>query len=68
MNNKMFKSAVLSTLAMTVSSWSTVVSSETLDTTQWNSVLEQANGQTVYFHAWGGSQEINRYLQWQVKN
>ncbi|MGR5305263.1 ABC transporter substrate-binding protein [Vibrio mediterranei] len=33
----------------------------------WNSILDDANGQTVYFHAWGGSQEINRYLQWAGK-
>jgi putative thiamine transport system substrate-binding protein len=30
----------------------------------WQQVEEKAQGQTVYFHAWGGSQEINRYIQW----
>jgi putative thiamine transport system substrate-binding protein len=30
----------------------------------WSQIEEQAKGQTVYFHAWGGSQEINRYIQW----
>ncbi|MDR9830227.1 ABC transporter substrate-binding protein [Vibrio sp. FNV 38] len=30
----------------------------------WQQIEENARGQTVYFHAWGGSQEINRYLQW----
>lgn len=30
----------------------------------WQQTVEQAKGQTVYFHAWGGSQEINRYIQW----
>ncbi|NLS11399.1 ABC transporter substrate-binding protein [Vibrio sp. SM6] len=30
----------------------------------WQAIEQRANGQTVYFHAWGGSQEINRYLQW----
>ncbi|MDC5707550.1 ABC transporter substrate-binding protein [Vibrio europaeus] len=30
----------------------------------WQEVVEKAKGQTVYFHAWGGSQEINRYIQW----
>ncbi len=37
----------------------------------WQSIEQQANGESVYFHAWGGSQEINRYLQWtgeQLKN
>ncbi len=30
----------------------------------WKTVEQEANGETVYFHAWGGSQEINRYIQW----
>lgn len=30
----------------------------------WQSVVEQAKGQSVYFHAWGGSQTINQYLRW----
>ena len=33
----------------------------------WQDVEQQANSQTVYFHAWGGSQEINRYIQWAGK-
>ncbi|USD63956.1 ABC transporter substrate-binding protein [Vibrio sp. SCSIO 43136] len=32
--------------------------------TEWETTVNQAKGQTVYFHAWGGSQEINRYIQW----
>lgn len=30
----------------------------------WSSLVNQARGQTVYFHAWGGSQPINDYLDW----
>lgn len=30
----------------------------------WQQTLAQAKGQTVYFNAWGGSAEINRYLTW----
>lgn len=30
----------------------------------WDDIVEQADGQTVYFNAWGGSQEINDYLRW----
>ncbi|MHA7880449.1 MAG: ABC transporter substrate-binding protein [Saccharospirillum sp.] len=30
----------------------------------WPSVENQARGQTVNFHAWGGSEVINDYLQW----
>lgn len=32
--------------------------------TRWTETLEQARGQTVYFHAWGGSEVINDYLRW----
>ncbi|MGX5915601.1 ABC transporter substrate-binding protein [Aliidiomarina sp. Khilg15.8] len=31
---------------------------------EWQQQLEAARGQTVYFHAWGGSAEANRYLRW----
>ncbi|CAH1528455.1 putative ABC transporter periplasmic binding protein YnjB [Vibrio harveyi] len=34
---------------------------------EWQKIEQQADGQTVYFHAWGGSQEINRYIQWAGK-
>jgi len=30
----------------------------------WKEITDKAQGQTVYFHAWGGSQEINQYIQW----
>jgi putative thiamine transport system substrate-binding protein len=33
----------------------------------WSKVEEQAKGQTVYFYAWGGSQQINDYLRWADK-
>lgn len=67
MNNKRFKSAVLSTLALSISALSFPVLSANQTNMDWNSILDDANGQTVYFHAWGGSQEINRYLQWAGK-
>lgn len=34
------------------------------DVKNWDQVLEQAKGQTVYFNAWGGSQNINDYIAW----
>lgn len=34
------------------------------DPSDWDAVLEQARGQTVYFNAWGGSQNINAYIEW----
>ncbi|HET99862.1 MAG TPA: ABC transporter substrate-binding protein, partial [Aurantimonas coralicida] len=34
------------------------------DPSNWPAVLEAAKGQSVYFNAWGGSQNINDYIQW----
>ena len=33
----------------------------------WDKVLEEAQGQTVYWHAWGGSPTINSYINWVAK-
>lgn len=30
----------------------------------WQDINDKSRGQTVYFHAWGGSQEINQYIRW----
>lgn len=50
---------LLSTIGITVLAFSVTAHAE-----EWKQIEQQAMGQTVYFHAWGGSQEINRYLQW----
>ncbi|MAZ35801.1 MAG: ABC transporter substrate-binding protein [Thalassospira sp.] len=34
------------------------------DIGNWQSVLDQARGQTVYWHAWGGEPRINDYIAW----
>jgi putative thiamine transport system substrate-binding protein len=34
------------------------------DPSDWPAVLEAARGQTVYFNAWGGADNINAYLEW----
>ena len=34
------------------------------DPKNWDSVKATARGQTVYFNAWGGSQNINDYIAW----
>ncbi len=34
------------------------------DLSNWDAVVEQARGQTVYFNAWGGSENINAYIEW----
>ena len=31
---------------------------------KWDDVLRQARGETVYFNAWGGAENINSYLEW----
>ncbi|RXJ74083.1 ABC transporter substrate-binding protein [Veronia nyctiphanis] len=35
--------------------------------TDWAAIEEQAKGQTVYFNAWGGSQNVNSYISWAAK-
>lgn len=30
----------------------------------WQSVLDEANGQTVWWHAWGGDPKINDFIEW----
>ena len=34
------------------------------DPQNWDAVLAEAQGQTVYFHAWGGEPIINDYIAW----
>jgi putative thiamine transport system substrate-binding protein len=34
------------------------------DAGNWAYVLDEARGQTVYFNAWGGSENINAYIRW----
>ncbi|KHD24755.1 hypothetical protein NM09_11375 [Vibrio caribbeanicus] len=42
----------------------TLLSTAAYASNTWQDITEQAKGQTVYFHAWGGSQEINNYIRW----
>jgi len=30
----------------------------------WQQTLNEARGESVYFYAWGGDPQVNRYLQW----
>ncbi|ANQ21316.1 hypothetical protein BA893_06415 [Vibrio natriegens] len=53
---------LLSTIGILATAFTTNTFAE-----DWQSIEKQADGQTVYFHAWGGSQEINRYIQWAGK-
>jgi len=31
---------------------------------EWEDIVATAEGQTVYFNAWGGSQPVNAYIEW----
>ncbi|TDH37868.1 ABC transporter substrate-binding protein [Pseudohoeflea suaedae] len=44
--------------------WATAATAAEPDPSDWQSVTEAARGQTVYFNAWGGSENINAYLEW----
>jgi putative thiamine transport system substrate-binding protein len=37
------------------------------DAPEWQALLEEARGQTVYFHAWGGEPRINGYIGWAAR-
>ncbi|MCZ2720332.1 ABC transporter substrate-binding protein [Marinomonas sp. 15G1-11] len=34
----------------------------------WQSILDEAKGQTVHFNAWGGAENINDYIEWAGNN
>lgn len=34
------------------------------DPADWDAVLAEAHGQTVFWHAWGGSGQVNDYIGW----
>ena len=40
------------------------VAQDTIDPTDWPAVEAAADGQTVFFNAWGGSEAINDYIEW----
>ena len=35
-----------------------------IDYSDWDQVVDKAYGQTVYWNAWGGSDQINKYIGW----
>lgn len=43
---------------------STSASAADPDPTNWQSVLDEAKGETVYLNAWGGAPAINEYIEW----
>ncbi|RDB42784.1 ABC transporter substrate-binding protein [Halomonas sp. DQ26W] len=37
------------------------------DPSDWESVLDEAHGQTVYWYAWAGEERTNDYIQWSAR-
>jgi putative thiamine transport system substrate-binding protein len=51
--------------ALSVSTISTSLWAQSAGATpKWQDIEKTARGQTVYFNAWAGSEQINAYLQW----
>ncbi|MCH7817201.1 MAG: ABC transporter substrate-binding protein [Proteobacteria bacterium] len=58
------KKQLLLAVVVSVYSINIALSAEKPDPSDWQSVAEEARGQTVYFNAWGGETRINRYIGW----
>ena len=43
---------------------SSLTTAQSIDVADWSALEQQAQGQTVYFNAWGGEPRINSYLSW----
>ncbi|ESR22604.1 ABC transporter substrate-binding protein [Lutibaculum baratangense] len=37
------------------------------DPADWDGVLREARGQTVYWNAWGGSSQVNEHIEWAAR-
>ncbi|BFM48421.1 ABC transporter substrate-binding protein [Marinomonas sp. THO17] len=59
----MIKSVVATSLTSAILLFSQSVPAQS-EPTHWPDTLQQAKGQTVYFNAWGGADNINNYIQW----
>ena len=51
-------------LFVTISTIFIFPTSSIADKYNWNNIVKEASGQTVYFHAWGGAKNINTYINW----
>ncbi|MEN3791734.1 ABC transporter substrate-binding protein [Fulvimarina sp. MAC3] len=59
---KILKAALLGAVLLGALSANAYAQSD--ESGEWQKTLEAAKGQTVYFNAWGGSQNINDYIDW----
>jgi len=65
MRNAMIKSPILFAGALSAAlAFSQTSHAADPDPRDWDAVLQEAKGQTVYFNAWGGSENINLYIDW----
>ncbi|MEO1273913.1 MAG: ABC transporter substrate-binding protein, partial [Pseudomonadota bacterium] len=55
---------ILATLAALVAAPFVAQAEPVPNPADWPSVLAEAQGQTVYWHAWGGDQRINAFIDW----
>ncbi|UJF20164.1 ABC transporter substrate-binding protein [Vibrio sp. SS-MA-C1-2] len=55
---------IAATLSLGYSGISLAAEPQTKD---WQTIVNSSRGETVYFNAWGGSQEVNQYLRWASK-
>ncbi|NKB51671.1 MAG: ABC transporter substrate-binding protein [Rhizobiaceae bacterium] len=59
MLGKFWRCALVATVGLGM-----VSNAHSADPGNWDSVKAAARGQTVFFNAWGGSQNINEYIAW----
>lgn len=59
---------LLAAIAVSVALATGANAQEVAPDSDWEAVVAEARGQTVYFNAWGGSDRINNYLQWAAEN
>ena len=52
------------TTALVMAAFISSISANEATTRPWQDVVAKSKGQTVYFNAWGGSEQINDYIDW----
>ncbi|MBN8243145.1 ABC transporter substrate-binding protein [Nitratireductor aquimarinus] len=58
------RALLFSTALLAIGAVSAAADTTQPDPSNWDAVLKDARGETVYFNAWGGSQNINDYIEW----
>ena len=60
----MLRRTFLALAALAVAAPVPAAPAHALDPSDWDAVKKEARGQTVYFNAWGGADNINAYIDW----